>query len=79
MSSVNKQVVKFSFSVQRICICLLATIAIFGIFATGFDSGQLEQAFGISSEATSSTDATGVMWLHEFAHDARHAAGFMCH
>jgi cobalt transporter subunit CbtB len=24
-------------------------------------------------------EAYGTMWLHEFTHDIRHAAGFPCH
>jgi hypothetical protein len=57
----------------------LAAIAIFGVFVTGFDTGQIEQALGISAPMDSNNNNPGIMWLHELAHDARHAAGFTCH
>jgi len=77
MSLINEQVTKDSNSVPKIAIGILAAIAIFGVFVTGFDTGQIEQAFGISSPM--SDNNPGIMWLHEFSHDARHAAGFTCH
>lgn len=41
------------------------------LFAIGFDNGVIASALG-------QTAAPGT-WLHEFFHDARHAAGFPCH
>ena len=51
---------------------ILIAIAGMGIFAIGFDQGHiLSVVFG--------QQAFGDMYLHEFTHDMRHAAGFPCH
>ena len=42
------------------------------LFAVGFDQGQIINT--VAGET-----ATQLTWLHEFFHDARHAAGFPCH
>ena len=77
MSTISRQIVLAANRVPRLAVGILAAVALFGIFAIGFDSGQLEQAFGIS--ASMNGNNPGMMLLHEFAHDARHVAGFMCH
>jgi hypothetical protein len=77
MYNINQQITKEVSNVPKIAIGLLAAIVIFGVFVIGFDTGQLEQAFGISAPMDSNNP--GMMWLHEFSHDARHAAGFACH
>lgn len=56
----------------KIAIGVLAAIAVFSLFVVGYDQGQL---FSI----VQGNDAYGIMWLHEFTHDIRHAAGFPCH
>jgi hypothetical protein len=38
----------------------------------GFDQGHL---FSVAQ----GDQAYGDMWMHEFYHDMRHAAGFACH
>jgi len=45
---------------------------LFTMFIVGFDQGQL---FSLA-EGQSAYDS---MWIHEFTHDMRHAAGFPCH
>ncbi len=78
MSRVQQHVfTKGSRNVPKIAIGILTAIAILGIFAVGFDTGQIEQAFGISGGMNGSNP--GILWLHELSHDVRHAAGFMCH
>ena len=79
MSNIHEQITKEASSIPKIAIGLLAAIALFGVFVTGFDTGQLEQALGITAPMNSDSNNPGLMWLHEFSHDARHAAGFMCH
>jgi putative cobalt transporter subunit CbtB len=78
MASIQQQIItKGASSVPKIAIGVLAAVAVLGVFVVGFDTGQLEQAFGISGGMNGNNP--GIMWLHEFSHDARHAAGFMCH
>ena len=51
---------------------ILIVIAGMGIFAIGFDQGHISSlVFG--------QQAFGDLYLHELAHDMRHAAGFPCH
>ena len=51
---------------------ILVAIAGLGIFAIGFDQGQI---FSI----VLSQEAFDELYLHELTHDMRHAAGFPCH
>ena len=51
---------------------ILIAIAGMGIFAIGFDQGNL---FSIVLGQEAFSD----MYLHELTHDMRHAAGFPCH
>jgi hypothetical protein len=55
-----------------LAIAVLAVIAILSIYIVGYDQGQL---FSLAQ----GNDAYQSMWLHEFTHDIRHAAGFPCH
>jgi hypothetical protein len=58
--------------ISKMSIAILAIIAIFSVYLVGYDQGQL---FSL----VQGTDALDAMWLHEFTHDIRHAAGFPCH
>ncbi len=58
--------------IPKFSIAILAIIAIFGIYIVGYDQGQL---FSL----VQGNEAYDTMWLHEFTHDIRHAAGFPCH
>lgn len=53
-------------------IGILAGIALFSLFAVGYDTGQI---FSLVQGKT----AYDKMWLHEFVHDIRHESGFPCH
>jgi hypothetical protein len=55
-----------------IAVGILIVILIFTMFLVGFDQGQL---FSIAQ----GQEAYHNMWIHEFAHDMRHTAGFPCH
>ena len=58
--------------IPKFSIAILAIIAIFSIYIVGYDQGQL---FSL----VQGNEAYDTMWLHEFTHDIRHAAGFPCH
>jgi hypothetical protein len=72
MSTVNTQILKESFGLTKITIGILLAILLFGMFIVGFDQGQL---FSLVEGQKAFDD----MWMHEFYHDLRHAAGFPCH
>lgn len=58
--------------IPKFSLAILAIIAIFSVYIVGYDQGQL---FSL----VQGTEAYDTMWLHEFTHDIRHAAGFPCH
>ena len=70
--SILKQIVREAPSVPRIAVGILVAILVFTIFIVGYDQGHL---FSI----VQGQEAFDGMWLHEFTHDMRHAAGFPCH
>jgi putative cobalt transporter subunit CbtB len=77
MSIISRQISKEGSEVPKIAVGILLGILVFGMFAVGYDQGQLAEAFlgsiGIHPSHTQ------LMMLHEFNHDLRHAAGFPCH
>jgi Probable cobalt transporter subunit (CbtB) len=72
MSTINTQIAKESSGLPKIAIGVLLAILLFGIFIVGYDQGQL---FSL----TQGQQAYDDLWMHEFYHDLRHAAGFPCH
>jgi len=72
MSTINTQIAKGSEGVPKVAIGILLAILLFGIFIVGYDQGQL---FSL----VQGKEAFNQMWMHEFYHDMRHAAGFPCH
>ena len=56
----------------KLAMLILAAIAIISIYMVGYDQGQL---FSL----VQGNGAYENMFLHEFTHDIRHAAGFPCH
>jgi hypothetical protein len=72
MSTVNTQILKEPRGIPKIAIGVLLAILLFGMFIVGYDQGQL---FSIVEGQKAFDD----MWMHEFSHDLRHAAGFPCH
>ena len=72
MSSVNAQIVKESSGLPKIAVGILLAILLFGMFIVGYDQGQL---FNLVEGQKAFDD----LWMHEFYHDLRHAAGFPCH
>jgi hypothetical protein len=77
MSVINKQIVIESSNVPKIAVGALLTILAFGMFVVGYDQGQLAEAV-LGSMGIHPTHSQ-LMFLHEFNHDLRHAAGFPCH
>jgi putative cobalt transporter subunit CbtB len=72
MSTVNMQILKETSGLPKIAIGVLLAILLFGMFIVGYDQGQL---FSLVEGQKAFDD----MWMHEFYHDLRHAAGFPCH
>jgi hypothetical protein len=74
MSTINGsiQITKSPGSVPRIAVGILLGVLLIGIFMVGFDEGHL---FSMAQ----GQQAFDNMWMHEFFHDMRHAAGFPCH
>ena len=72
MSTVNTQILRESSGLPKIAIGVLLAILLFGMFIVGYDQGQL---FSLVEGQKAFDD----MWMHEFYHDLRHAAGFPCH
>jgi hypothetical protein len=72
ISSVVKSIARSVTRVPKVAVGVLLGIMVFGIFMVGFDQGQI---FAVAEGET----AFDNMWMHEFYHDMRHAAGFPCH
>jgi Probable cobalt transporter subunit (CbtB) len=72
VASVSKQISLEVSKVPKVAVGVLLGILLFGLFMVGYDQGHL---FSIA-EGESAFDN---MWMHEFYHDMRHAAGFPCH
>jgi uncharacterized membrane protein SpoIIM required for sporulation len=70
--SLRKQVQISETQVPKAAIGLLIFVLIFGLFIVGYDQGQL---FSLVQGEQAYND----LWVHEFSHDMRHAAGFPCH
>ncbi|HZL24880.1 MAG TPA: CbtB domain-containing protein [Nitrososphaeraceae archaeon] len=70
--SLRKQVQISETQVPKATIGLLIFVLIFGLFIVGYDQGQL---FSLVQGEQAYND----LWVHEFSHDMRHAAGFPCH
>ena len=58
--------------VPKIAVGLLLGVLLFGMFMVGYDQGHL---FSLVQGEQAYED----LWMHEFYHDMRHAAGFPCH
>lgn len=72
VSPVVRNITSAVVKVPKVAIVVLLGIMAFGIFMVGFDQGHL---FAIAEGETAYED----LWMHEFYHDMRHAAGFPCH
>jgi hypothetical protein len=70
--SASNQVTKTETSLPKVAGGLLLGITLFGLFIVGYDQGHL---FSIAQGQQALED----LWMHEFYHDMRHAAGFPCH
>jgi Probable cobalt transporter subunit (CbtB) len=72
MASVSKQVTRGVEKVPKLAVGILLGVMLFGIFIVGYDQGHL---FSVAQGEQAYND----LWMHEFYHDMRHAAGFPCH
>ena len=66
------QITKTNHSTSILSAGILLAIFGIGLFVVGFDQGHL---FSIVQGQPAFHD----LYLHEFTHDMRHAAGFPCH
>jgi hypothetical protein len=66
------QILKEASYPSRVAIGVLLAVLLFGMFIVGYDQGHL---FSL----VEGQEAFDDMWMHEFYHDLRHAAGFPCH
>ena len=67
-----KQIQISEANVPKSAVGLLIFILAFGLFIVGYYQGQL---FSLVQGEQAYND----LWVHEFSHDMRHAAGFPCH
>lgn len=67
-----KQIQISETNVPKAAVGLLIFILAFGLFIVGYDQGQL-------FSFVQGDQAYNDLWIHEFSHDMRHAAGFPCH
>lgn len=51
---------------------ILLVVSLFGMFMVGYDQGHI-------FSMVQGDEAFDSLWMHEFYHDMRHAAGFACH
>jgi len=58
--------------VPKLAVGVLLGVMVLGTFMVGFDQGQI---FSVAQGEQAYQD----LWMHEFYHDMRHAAGFPCH
>ena len=72
MSLQPKQLTTEKPHISRIAVGILVGIFLFTIFMVGYDQGQI-------LSIVQGKEAYDGMWMHEFYHDMRHAAGFPCH
>lgn len=70
--SIARLITKSESKVPRVAVGILVAILLFTMFIVGFDQGQL-------FSMVQGQEAFDNMWMHEFYHDMRHAAGFPCH
>ena len=70
--SFRKQIQISEANIPKAAIGSLIFILAFGLFIVGYDQGQL---FSLVQGEQAYND----LWVHEFSHDMRHAAGFPCH
>ena len=70
--STQKLTTIFQHSTSSVAVGFLIAVLVFTMFIVGYDQGQL---FSV----VEGQSAFETMWIHEFTHDMRHAAGFPCH
>jgi hypothetical protein len=69
---ISKQITNDINTIPKTVVGVLLGILVLGMFMVGYDQGHL---FSLAQ----GDQAFDTMWMHEFYHDMRHAAGFPCH
>lgn len=72
MSNTNRQITRVTGQIPKMAVGVLLGIMAFGLFMVGYDQGHF---FSMAQGEQAYED----LWMHEFYHDMRHAAGFPCH
>jgi hypothetical protein len=72
LSAPTSQLIRDVGKLPEISLGILIGIALFGLFIVGYDQGHL---FSVAQGESAFEE----LWMHEFYHDMRHAAGFPCH
>jgi hypothetical protein len=70
--SFSELIAKVAARVPKLAVGVLLGVLAFGTFMVGFDQGHI---FSVAQGEQAYQD----LWMHEFYHDMRHAAGFPCH
>jgi hypothetical protein len=70
--SFSELITKAVARVPKLAVGVLLGVMVLGTFMVGFDQGQI---FSVAQGEQAYQD----LWMHEFYHDMRHAAGFPCH
>jgi hypothetical protein len=70
--SFSELITKVAARVPKLAVGVLLGVLAFGTFMVGFDQGHI---FSMAQGEQAYQD----LWMHEFYHDMRHAAGFPCH
>jgi hypothetical protein len=70
--SFKELITKVAARVPKTAVGVLLGALAFGVFMVGFDQGHI---FSMAQGEQAYED----LWMHEFYHDMRHAAGFPCH
>ena len=70
--SFSELIAKMAARVPKVAVGVLLGVLALGMFTVGFDQGHL---FSMAQGGQAYED----LWMHEFYHDMRHAAGFPCH
>ena len=70
--SFKELITKVASRVPKTAVGVLLGVLVFGVFMVGFDQGHI---FSMAQGEQAYED----LWMHEFYHDMRHAAGFPCH
>jgi hypothetical protein len=71
-TDVKRKIIQTIDRIPKTAVGILLGVMALGLFMVGYDQGHI---FSVAQ----GQPAYDEMWMHEFYHDMRHAAGFPCH